>query len=231
MRTLPFDGELANLEIGKVDFPLDVVFSVCLGRDEVGGIREVHRVARRVYPEIGRARVQLDRKVYATQRRTRQLRLSTGLAHPQPSMRLTLATQSDLHRVPDLVRGVHVEVPSGIIGPSRKAGAGLVPSAMALATRSRGGGALFELAARVELAGSGAIGCEAVAVGRVPERKREAVAIGQIPVAVALVVEDAGASGLQQALAFGARGGAGILGMNCEGNGATVGEDGPNVEH
>ena len=146
-------------------------------------------------------------------------------------MRLTLATQGDLHRVPDLVRGVHVEVPSGIIGPSRNPGARLVPSTMALATRSRGGGALLELAAGVELAGSGAICREAVAVGRVPERKREAVAIGQVSVAVALVVEDAGAGGLQQALAFGARGRAGILGMNCEGNGAAVGEGGPRVEH
>ena len=75
MRTLPLDGELANLQIGKLDFPLDVVFSVRLGGDQIGGVREVYRVARRGYPEIGRARVQLDRKVYATQRRTRQLRL------------------------------------------------------------------------------------------------------------------------------------------------------------
>ena len=103
---------------------------------------------------------------------------------------------------------------------------------MSVSTRRGSGRALaLELATRVELAGLGAIGREDFAVGRLPERGREAVAVGEVPAAVRLVVEDAGAGGLQQALALGARGRAGILGMNCEGNGATVGEDGPNVEH
>ncbi len=143
-----------------------------------------------------------------------------------------MATHGNLHSVPDRLRGVHIEVARGhvasVVGPDFEGGAGLVLTAMPLATVG-GEGLASELAARIELAACRAIGRKGIAISRVRDGRRSAVAVGQVPTAIGLVVNDGTATRPQQALALGTQGGAGFLRMNSEGDATAVRENAPSA--